>query len=347
MALKDIIGQEKALRILKGCVIKDRIPHALMFAGDEGIGKRLTALNYAKTLNCSGSDSNGLFASGSEEGSNDSQMKDTDSCDACSSCIKIDRGNHPDVFILEPEGDGDQIKVASVRQLQESLSYKPFEGKWKVAIIDNADRLNASAANAFLQTLEEPSSNSILILVTSRPEMIMPTIRSRCHRVNFSPLPLDKMRTLLEKELRKLDHEASGIVSILSGGRLGYALSEDLIMKRDRTFRSFTEMLGGPDGEAWQSRDEMDEWFEWALLWIRDIAVFKATNAKDLLINSDKISEIRRVSASSGLRDILNLARELYNIKGRLAVNLNKQLTFNYTSLLLRNKLGIKNVREQ
>jgi DNA polymerase-3 subunit delta' len=157
MALKDIIGQGKALNILKGCINKERIPHAIFFAGDEGIGKKLAAINFAKTLNCTGTSAGtDIFAF---DGEDETAGVFKDACDKCSSCIKIDKGTHPDVFTLSPEGDGGQITVSAVRQLEESLSYKPFEGEWKIAIIDNADRLNSSASNAFLKTLEDLSAS--------------------------------------------------------------------------------------------------------------------------------------------------------------------------------------------
>lgn len=346
MALKDIIGHDRALNILKGCIVKERIPHALLFAGDEGIGKRLAAVNFAKTLNCLKPAEDDLFSFGAEE-EDGSGIDETDACDKCPSCSKIDSGNHPDVFIIGPEGDGRQITVSSVRKLEESLSYKPFEGRWKIAVIDNADRLNQSAANAFLQTLEEPSPQSILILVSSRPEVILPTIRSRCQRVNFAPLPVDMMSGLLREKFGESDPGQAMLQSMLSGGRLGYALNDDMMRKRDWSFDVFMQMFGSPEGDVWSGREDMENWFDWGQLWLRDIAVFKATGQTGLLINHDKINEIKEISSRAVLVDILKLARELYNIRGRLFFNLNKQLTLNYTSLLMKKMLGKTNVREQ
>ena len=343
MALKDIIGQEKALNILKGCINKERIPHAIFFAGDEGIGKNLAAINFAKTLNCTGTSAETdmfAFAGENETAEQDAVFKDA--CDKCSSCIKIDKGNHPDVFTIEPEGDGGQIKVSAIRQLEEAMSYKPFEGEWKIAIIDNTDRMNTSASNAFLKTLEEPSPKSVLILISSRPDTMLATIRSRCQRVNFSPLPIDTMTGLLQEKYAEFDHEQASLLSTLSGGRLGYALNENLIAQRDWSFDIFNQMLGNPEDKVWEDRHAMEEWFEWGQLHLRDIAVFKATGREDLIINKDRMDEIKNISKDSTLKDILKLSREFYTIKERLHFNLNKQLTFNYTSLLLKEMLGKK-----
>lgn len=344
MALKDIIGQEKALDILRGCVRKARIPHALLFAGDDGIGKKLTAISFAKTLNCKGVrsqesevGSNNLFQNSNPQPPTPNPL--IDACDQCPSCIKIDKGNHPDVFIIGPEGDGDQIRVEAIRQLEESLSYKPFEGEYKIAIIDNADKMNQSTANAFLDTLESPPAHSILIMVSSRPEMLLSTIRSRCQRINFSPLPVNVMGRLLEERLKGLAHEQAMLLSILSGGKLGDALNEDLIEARDRSFDEFQDMLVNPETEAWEDRGGMERWFDWAQLLLRDASVFRATGRPDLLINQDKKDEIKEMSKKAALKDILKLAGELHRIRRLLNFNLNKQLTLNHTSLLLRKTL--------
>lgn len=347
MALRDIIGQERAIRILRGFMQRDRIPHALLFAGDDGIGKRLTAINFAKALNCrrggrtEEEDADGLFSAGTEVKSPDPEIEPLiDACDDCPSCRKIDSGNHPDVMRIGPEGEGGKITISSVRSVGEALSFKPFEAAWKIVIIDNADRLNQSAANAFLQTLEEPSGQSLLILVSSRPEMLLGTIRSRCQRINFSPLPPDLMSRLIQERFKDLDAGRASLLSVLSCGRIGFALNEDLTGRRDWSFGIMEQMLAGKEEDAWESRDEMEEWFEWAQLWMRDIAVLIATDGTAFLINQDLAGEIQSVAGKAILQDVLKLSRELYNIGRRLRFNLNKQLTLNYTGMLMRERLA-------
>jgi DNA polymerase-3 subunit delta' len=325
MALKEIIGQEKAKRVLKGLISNDRVPHAMLFTGEEGIGKKLTSINFAKALNCL-------------------EPESGDACDACQSCIRIDKNIHTDVTLVADEEDSGQIKISTVRRLQESLSYKPFEGRWKVIIVDNAENLNPSAANAFLETLEEPSSMSILLLISSRPEMILATIRSRCQKVIFSPLPVGEMEVLLLKKDARLSEEELLLLSALSGGRLGYAVNEDLIAQKDALFEKFLLMLESPDKDLWSGRDEMSEWFDWCQLWLRDIAVFNVTEMDDLLINIDKKKEISDISKKTSLKNIIKLSHMIDDIKGSLRFNLNIPITIYHTSMLMKKFLGRMNV---
>ena len=130
--------------------------------------------------------------------------------------------------------------------------------------------------------------------------------------------------------------EEARLLSLLSGGRPGWALTGDLIKKRDRLFNDFSTLLHGIEEDLWEDRDAMLEWFHWAQLWLRDIAVFKATGRTDLLINQDKEKEIKIISDKTDLKNILNLSANFYNIKTLLNFNLNKQLTLYHTYLMLK-----------
>ena len=153
------------------------MPPSLLFAGPSGVGKRLTALAVAQALNCTNtSQGSGLRAEGS-----------VDACGACAACTRIARGVHPDVLFVEP-GDSGAIKIDQVRDIVDRAQYRPFEGRRRVVIIDEADALVQPAQNALLKTLEEPTPSSVFILVTSRPDMLLPTVLSRCPQLRFRPL---------------------------------------------------------------------------------------------------------------------------------------------------------------
>ncbi|MBI5025190.1 MAG: DNA polymerase III subunit delta' [Nitrospirae bacterium] len=350
MAFRDIIGQDRAIEILAGSIRNARISHAYLFSGDDGIGKRLTAINFAKAVNCLKAETRDKRQETSKYNNSSlvtrlsslekSLVTQIDSCDECPSCIKIKKGIHPDVLEISPE-DG-IIRVNEIRRLEELLSYKAFEGKWKVVIVDGAECLNQSAANAFLKTLEEPPGQSLIILVSSMLGLIPQTILSRCQRINFSPLPIKKLQDLLQQ----MGQGQASVLSRISQGRLGLALNGDLIQQRERSLNEFKTLINGPKDEIWGggNRDAMEEWFDWALLWLRDIAVYKATGEATLLINYDMEAEIRELAENADLNTITALSKELYNIKGLLRFNLSKHITVYYTGILLKHslKLNIK-----
>lgn len=182
MRFEDFIGNAKVVARLRQKLREGRFPHALIFAGPEGVGKRTCALLLAKALNCrdAGPD---------------------DFCDACSQCRKIDSGVHADVLMIGLEEDAAEIKIAQVRDLLQTLGLRPLEGMHKVFIVDPADAMNAAAANALLKGLEEPPEDSHFILLASNPQALMMTVRSRCQTYSFTPLTLEQMRRFGGDEL--------------------------------------------------------------------------------------------------------------------------------------------------
>ncbi len=193
-----IFGQDRAVAVLRGMLERGEIPHALLFTGPRGVGKRTTALLFSAALLC---------PSGIP--------------DACPSCLKVARGTHPDLHLVEPEGA--QILIEQVRDLERELSLKPQEARRKVAVIDEAASMNESAANAFLKTLEEPPPGTCIILVTAAAEGLLPTIASRCQEVRFSPLGRREVEEYLRREMGMPPEEAERL-SRLCGGIFGRAL---------------------------------------------------------------------------------------------------------------------------
>lgn len=323
MALKDIIGQEKAINILLGTLSQNRIPSSYLFAGESGIGKKFTAVNFAKTLNCLNS-------------------QPSDCCDECPSCKKIDSQTHPDFMMVTPEKS--EIRVEEVRAIEEALSFAPYEGKRKVVIVDEAEAMNASAANAFLKTLEEPPPQSIIILIASSPERLPETIRSRCSRVNFLPLSAARCEEVIKNQpgvRGRLEKDSQlSTVSRLSMGRPGLAISNDLIEERDWFIRLFKGMVHGENKETWGDKEEIEKWFNYAITVLRDTAVFKITGQENMLINIDLKDSIAGMSKTIELKDIIESYIKLTFLKGYLRFNLNKAITWNYTGFILRKFIG-------
>ena len=337
MALKDVIGHEKALHILSRTIQKKRIPSAYLFAGESGIGKRFAALNLTKALNC---DNNTL-----------------DACDACPSCHKIEKGIHPDILLIYPENN--KIRIDEIRAIDQFLSLKAFEGKKKVVIVDDAETMNQYAANAFLKTLEEPPEDSLIILISSNPERLPNTIRSRCQKLHFTPLSsvaceevirrvsamekteaAAKTRTR-KKQAKKLDPEHIAILMRLSLGRPGVALADDLVEERAWFLETFQKILGTAK-DSWASRDEMEKWFEYLFILLRDIALCKVTTDQTHVINRDIHPVMEAFCPEQDLKSVIENFLILLTFQKYFQFNINKSLSWNFASCLLRERMGIR-----
>ena len=181
MTLSDVEGQPRALSQLRVGLRSGRQHHAYLFIGPRGVGKALAAVRFAQALNCEA---------------------DPDGCGACESCRSIERGSHPDVVRIQAEGaDGGggsrEIRVQQIRELCASLQLRPVRARRKVAIILGASMMNSAGQNALLKTLEEPPPSTVLVLVADGDERLLSTVRSRCLRIPFGPLP----RALLAERL--------------------------------------------------------------------------------------------------------------------------------------------------
>jgi DNA polymerase-3 subunit delta' len=193
-----IVGFEKEKDIFKRAIANDRLVHAYLFAGPDGIGKKLFATYLAKAVFCA-------------------EGVAFEDC-TCPACLSADAGSNPDLHII----DESPIKIETVRELGESAFMSPMSGKYKFYIIDNVHTMTIPAANAFLKTLEEPGENTVFILLTSKMEQVLPTIRSRCICLNIPVLTTPEVQSVLEKIIPDNDNIES--LSKLSSGSVSYAL---------------------------------------------------------------------------------------------------------------------------
>jgi DNA polymerase-3 subunit delta' len=352
VSLTDIIGQEKAVGMLTGILERQRLASSYIFSGESGIGKKLTAINFAKALNCLNY-RNALSVTRDEISKKNPALSTDidknspipplakgggggfDACDKCEACLKIESGSHPDLKLISPEDR--QIKIDEIRLVDEALSFRPFEGRKKVVIVDDADTMNIAAANAFLKTLEEPPEDSVIILISSRPDRLPATIRSRCSRVNFVTLSLESCKKVLRGKVPDEELEA---LARLSMGKPGLALSSGL--KEEITW--FSGLLKGmldAEKDSWASREDMDRWFEQALIMMRDAAVLQITGDAARLVNADLREYASKMGKSTDLQVIIETYKELSLVKGLLMFNLNKSITWNYTASVLGKGLVI------
>ncbi len=201
MGFERVKGQDLTLETLKRTLQQDQIPHAYLFSGPVGSGKNMLSTLFAQALNC-------------EHGSEPP-------CGQCLSCRKTVSGNHPNVIRLVPQGAS--LKIEQVRDIQERLHYQPGEGRWKVCLIHDADRLTLPAANSLLKILEEPPGELVFILLSPRPWLLLPTIISRCSHFNMKPLDGESILAIL-RERFALSTEEQQVIVELAGGNPGQAI---------------------------------------------------------------------------------------------------------------------------
>ena len=315
MSYKAVFGHERQIDILQNAVARGRVAHAYLFHGMDGIGKRTVALHFAKTLLCRQGDASG-------------------SCDTCPACLKIDRGNHPDVVSIAPEGAF--IKVQAVKDMIAAMAFRPLEGGKRVFILAEADKMNATAANALLKTLEEPSASNILLLTTSRPYQLPITILSRCQHLRFQPLPQEQVHRFLTERM-SLDNESARALAASSGGSISRAkelnqasylkVRSDLMdymaaFQEDTPLnRLFFANFIGSDKKS------LDDKLEILKTCFRDAMVYGEMGNGSILINADREDAIKALAHRRPPRDMVWNLRVMDRLTRALEQNANKTLT--------------------
>lgn len=217
MSLADIEGQEAAVGSLRRALESGRLHHAWLFAGPDGVGKALTAFAWATALLCA-------------------QPRGGDSCGTCHACRRMVERQHPDLHIVQrgtkSDGRPEQfIRIEQVRDLQQALSFKSFEGKRRVVVLLDAERMNPATANALLKTLEEPGPGTHFIVVSPAPHLLLPTILSRCQRVRFGPLERAVVARHLSRITEKTGEEADLLAGLAEGSiSKGVALAKSPVL---------------------------------------------------------------------------------------------------------------------
>ncbi|HKG12874.1 MAG TPA: DNA polymerase III subunit delta' [Pyrinomonadaceae bacterium] len=333
---EQLIGNERAKEILRRMLRQRRVPGALLFAGESGLGKRLFALELARALNCR-------------------EPRGAEACGACASCARIGRfqypaaddrdehkrivwGEHRDVGLVLPYNR--TIYIDAVRDLERESNFRPFEGSARVFLIEGADALgeqNESSANALLKTLEEAPPTTHIVLISSRPASLLPTIRSRCQTVRFAPLDVDEVEQFLVKTKARAGEEAR-LAARLSGGRPGVAREVNLDTyrgRRDAMLGVVEALAQGGDrarllraaeelGDA-KNKEEYEPRLDVLELLIRDLWMLALAGAGAGVVNEDLRERLSRLAG--GLRPA-RAARWLSRVEGlraQLSVNVNRR----------------------
>lgn len=306
MAFRDVVNQDHAILLFRAAVRAGKVGHAYLLVGPSGVGRRTLALAFAQFLNC--------------------DRPDGDACGECDPCRRIVSGNHPDVRILDvahdkffetPEKDyrGKEIPIDQIRALRQDASYPPYQGRRKVYIIADAERMNPNSSNSLLKILEEPPERITFILIAESAVALLPTIVSRCQLVRCTYLRADQIeRALVERW--QVDEGRAGVISALADGRLGrareWADSEERLAARDRLLDLLPALeegdllvrLDAADALVKETQgkegDLLPQLLDLAVLWYRDLLVWKQLQEPALLVNRDRQSQIARLAGEYG-----------------------------------------------
>ena len=321
MSIEALPGQARAKRFLKQLVQTGHVPHALLFSGMAGIGKASMAREFAKVLNCL-------------------EAANNDSCDRCSSCHKIDGGIHPDLTWITSEGTF--IKLDQIRDLRKRLRYRPFEGHYRVIIIEDAQKLREEAANALLKILEEPPRQHIFVLLTLEPQMLLPTIVSRCCHVRFQPLEDSQIEQSLTNAYQLEPNRAREIARLAEGSmeRAKWLIEEDHISHwreilghiqnlHRLSMIEFFELMA-----RWvKESEDLEQDFLCIKLWLRDIILSRLLKDHRPAFELNKIPDGMKKNSIEYLFSLYDQIEEaIQNLRG----NANRQLTLEGVCLAIK-----------
>jgi len=318
MPFRDIVGHRVLLPVFSRAVANDSLPPSLILAGIDGVGKRTIAMSAAQAMNCTSPLSAARKIPVEASVSESSAGQEIDACGKCQACRRIADGVYPDVHMVSP-GEGDVIRIEQVRAVIEQVGYRPFEGRRRVVIIDSADQMVPPAQNALLKTLEEPPPSCQLFLVTSRPDMLLDTVRSRCPQLRFGPLSVEAIVRLL-MVVSGFDEHAARAAAVSAGGSLRRAQQTgagDFVAAREAAVELLETVSKGPDSRARLAsakilfarsgsrrtagveRRELRFRLDALASLIRDMEVV-ASRASEPLANADLEKCLRRLAADFG-----------------------------------------------
>ncbi|HEY0427753.1 MAG TPA: DNA polymerase III subunit delta' [Pyrinomonadaceae bacterium] len=333
-----LIGNNHIKEILRRMLRKERVPHSLLFAGAEGVGKKRFALELAKAFVCQN-------PTGAE------------ACDKCSACRRADRfvfpksddkkddfekvffSEHSDVGIVIPYKNG--ILINAVRDLEKEANFRPYEARARFFIIDDAEKLNSAkdnAANALLKTLEEPVATTYIFLISSRPDALLPTILSRCQTLRFAPVEAKEIKNHL-LETKKFASDDAEILARLASGSIGNALETDLIKFREQRevmLRVLESLLIKPNRSILlktaeemndaKHKEKYENFLDILQTLIHDVWTVRFGGNDEAVVNADIKAALARFAEKADAKRLAAWLSEIETMRERFAVNLNKKI---------------------
>lgn len=323
---KAIVGHEQIIAHLSSAMKNNKISHAYIFNGEHGSGKKMLARAFAKALEC-------------EAGYGDC-------CDMCRACHQVDTGNHPDIKWVSHEKPS-SIGVEDIRvQVNNDIEIKPYSGKYKIYIIDEAEKMTQQAQNALLKTIEEPPAYGIIMLLTSSIDMMLPTIRSRCVTLNLRAVEFEKIRDYLMDKYEVPDYQAK-VCAAFSQGNMGKAIrmatSSDFNAMQEEVLHLLKNL---DDMEIHDIMNEIKNLSEYKvdiydvidmmMIWYRDIMMLKITNDPNLLIYQEEYGALNKRARKTSYNGIDNIIQAMEKAKMRLKANVNFDLSLEMMLLTIK-----------
>jgi DNA polymerase-3 subunit delta' len=328
------IGQPEALALFKHSLQAGSLAHAYLIVGAPHIGKMTLALDVARAVNCQGEEL---------------------PCGQCPSCKRIIEGKHTDIRIISLNSSkeaGDtkarvEISIDDIRELQHDASLPPFEGKYKVFIIDGAEYLSTEAANCLLKTIEEPPPQVIILLLTTEESRLLPTVVSRCQRLELKPLPVSEIEKMLI-ESHGIDNVKAGLLARLSHGRLGWAvtvsLDDSYLEQRNQRLTEMIYLLTATWDERFNyaarlanERKSAEETIRLWLGWWRDLMLTKC-DCEQAVINIDYVPVFEKWSEAISLSEAKDFIDCLQSSLNQIALNANLRLVYEILMLNMPRK---------
>lgn len=323
-----IVGHKKIKEHLMSAIEMNKISHAYILNGDQGIGKKTIASVFAKAVQC-------------EEGG-------VEPCGKCHSCIQAETGNQPDIIWVSHEKPA-SIGVEDVRlQVNSDILIKPYSSRYKVYIIDDAQKMTVQAQNAILKTIEEPPAYGIIILLTTNADSLLPTILSRCVTLNLKPLSNKEIEDYLMTKEKIPDYRARFAASFAQG-RLGRAISiatsETFNELKDNVLHllkyidemELTEIIDALKQAAVQ-KTNIEDYIDFMMMWYRDVLIYKSTNDANLVIFKEELKYIRKDATDRSYDGLNRILKAMDVAKVRLAANVNFDLAMELMLLTIKEK---------
>ncbi len=325
---ESIVGHENIVQYMQHSLESGNISHAYLFVGETGSGKKLLARTFAMALLC--------------------QKGGTEPCMECDSCKRAESRNHPDIIMVSHEKPN-TISVEDVRsQIVNDVVIKPYYDKYKIYIIPDGEKMTPQAQNALLKTIEEPPEYAVFMILTRQEEAILPTIISRCIRLDIKPVSDELVREYLMNHLNVVDYQADIDVS-LAQGNIGKAqkaaqsaefaemTQQALYILKNAQNMELHELVDRVR-ELTAQKDQIEDYLEIFRLWFRDVIMFKATTEIDHLVFKNEINEIRIQASEISYEGLERILDAIDKAIVRLRANVNFDLVMELLFLTIRER---------